>query len=156
MANNNSLRRDLQKDLRIQLDQCRNRYRILNTMSDEIATEMKQCREHYINCFIQHQLLDHTLLGTSTKTETMTMKYKKRFKYGDKIQNDSFESHYHKYNFGDVIYDGKFGMDGVVVNETKVFVTLWYHTNSEDEFCSKKRKKKDGMLQVMKRCTLVF
>ena len=156
MSRNNTLRKDLQSDLRNQLNECRNRYKVLATMSKEIETEMCQCREHYISCFIQHQLLDHTLEGTASKTQTITSRFNKRFKYGDLLDGSQFETLFHKFNYGDVLHDYKFDMEGIVVHETKIYVTLWYYTDSENEFESKKRKKEDSKLQVMKRCTMVF
>ena len=149
-------RNELQSELRNELNKCRSKYQNLITMSSSVQTEIEECNEHYISCWLQYHIIDHSLMGTSSKSAMITRRFYNRFKFGETNIGSNGKNNRHKYNYGDVVYDHKFAKHGIVVNELKVYVTLWYYEVDGDELETRNRKKSDDKLQVLKRCTMVF
>ena len=154
MNDNTSLRKELQKELLSEIDKCKSTYSTLLNMQHEINKEIVDCNEHFIHCFIEYKLLEESLMDTNTRTNEVTETYQNRFKKGVETDWSNYNCGMFMYNYGDVLFDEKYNMKAIVLNETKVFITLWYYAQEEDELVVKQRKKNDTKLVVIRRCSM--
>ena len=144
MSSSDSFRKELQKDLMQEIIKCKSNYSNLATMSDEITTEIHNCNEHFISCFIKYELLEECIDGTNTRTEDILSKHRERFMIGDIDDWGPYSSFTHTYNFGDIVFDEKRNTNAIVLNEKKVFISLWYHGLDDGSAVIRQRKKTDN------------
>ena len=146
--------KQLQKGLLSEIHKCKTNYATLVKMSDEINAEIAKCQEHFITCFIEYELLEESVQNTNTLTTEIMTKYDSFFKAGEETDWAPYSTGFFKYNFGDVVLDNKSSTKGIVVGETRVYISIWYYTSNENDMLVKQRKKDDSMLEVLRSCTL--
>ena len=126
-------------------------------MSNELDTEITECNEHFITCFIQFELLEHNIESVNTISNKIMKKYNNRFFFGEKAEPSDGWKGIFMYNYADLVYDDKVRLNAFVINEKKVYITLWYlidGINGEEEMMIKQRKKTDEKLRIVKRCSI--
>lgn len=157
MTSTTNKSQELQQELIVQLEQCKSKYTNLLLMSDELDTEMTECNEHFITCFIQFELLEHNIQSLNSTSSKIMNTYDNRFFVGEKAEPSDGWNGVFMYNYADLVYDDKVRMNAFVMNEKRVFITLWYlihDSNGDDEIMIKQRKKTDDRLTILKRCSI--
>lgn len=156
MNSNDELCQELQSELLKQINQCKTTYTNLVMMTNGIDSELKECNEHYVTCFIQYELLEFSNDGVNTRTNDIMKRFGNRFNAGSAMSTSNDWIGDYKYNFGDVIFDEKYNTKAIVVNETRVYVHLWYYSIDSVSSVLKNRKKVDCKLKLVKRCDMSF
>ena len=154
MSSNSTISQELKEELIVQLQQCKTKYTNLMLMSNSLDTEVIECNEHFISCFIQYELLEFALESSNSLSSEITSKYSNRFFIGEKTKESDGWKGIFRFNYCDIIYDHKVNMNAFVVNEKKVYVTLWYLKEEGSETMVKQRKKTDPRIVLIKRCSI--
>ena len=130
--------------------------KIENDLKNEVDNTAEQLILHRMNTITAscHNLFFKDRLNYVMST------YTKRFVY--KSQTPSMENWtgIYYFSYGDLIYDNKCEKDGIVVNETNNYITVWYFRDKipfeSNRYNIRNCNKHDTKLIVMKRSELLI
>ena len=142
------------EEIESQMLQAKKHYRNLIKMHEELETEIDECVDHYILCHIHSLLLDKYNISMDLTKNLIDRHFRDRFWMNEDTPDCATWCGTYKFNFADLVFDQKFMQRGIIVKETKTYITIWFFEIDLQECNTKNRNKEDKTIIILKRCDL--
>ena len=118
-----------------------------------IEIEIQETKEDILYHFLNDEINKYIPFDyTDVILEVLTTHYWFRFKVDDYFEEHTWHGP-HEFNYGDFIFDQKHGQMCIVMDETNIFMTLWYfeEIKNDEPYIFRKRRKDSDDIEVITR-----